>query len=535
MKNRLLAAVLILWLLPALACNLPSAPPPTATPPSAMPTVRTPTRSPTPTRLEDWGKSLPGQLAPTPEPPTQDAWDFPGLRRLTSFADDGTVGALEAIGADGTSLSYISQPGDTAAALARRFGVLPEAIHLPAGVSAQGYLPAASRIEITAAPAWVLPGAALLPDSEIVYGPSAANFSTADYVKDAGAYLNTYSEKVNNQTLSGAEIVQRVADEMGINPRILLAFLEYRSSWVLGWPKKTANPVYPIGFEAPEYQGLYKELVLVARQLTGGYYGWRSGTLGALEFPSGDPARLHPSINAGSAAVSLLLAKLYPRGDFGAALYGAKGFVAFYTWLFGDPWARAAAVEPQIPANFLQESPALELPFEPGVQWVFTGGPHAAWGVGSPAGALDFAPAGENHGCYISQRWVTAAAPGLVTVSQNGMLLLALDPSWNAARGWALFYLHLSDFERAPVGTRVNTGDRLGHASCQGGTATGTNLHITRRYNGEWLGIGDEAPFVLSGWRAEAGDNAYLGRLVRADGTIIESRSDGSGTAVITR
>jgi len=527
----LLAALLLLWVLPALACNLPAAAPEQPAP-QASPT---PSPQASPTRLAAWGKTLPGRLAPTPPPPAPSAWTFPGLRRLTTFSEAGAPLPLEQTHAGESALVYTSQPGDTLAALAKRFGVSIPDIRLPEGVPAEGFLPAATRLEIAAKPAWVLPGGALLPDSEIVYGPSAANFSIEDYVRDAGAYLNSYSEEVSGETLSGAQIVRRVALEMSVNPRILLAFLEYRSGWVLGWPDKAKRSLYPIGFEAGEYQGLYKELVLVARQLTLGYYGWRAGTLGALAFPDGQPARLNPSVNAGTAAVALLLSKLYPRGEFGGAAYSEQGFIAFHTWLFGDPWARAAAVEPQLPDGFMRELPALELPFMPGDLWVFTGGPHAAWGVGSPSGALDFAPAGENRGCYISQRWVSAAAPGLVTVSENGLLLLALDPSWNAARGWSLLYLHLADHQRASPGTRVSPGAPLGHASCQGGATTGTNLHFTRRYNGEWIGIAPETPLVLSGWRSEAGEQAYLGRLVREDGTVIESRSDGSGSAVISR
>lgn len=528
MKRVLLAAVLILWVLPALACNLPKAPQNTPSP------AAQPQASSTPTRLNAWGKTLPGKLAPTAQPTAQDAWTFPGLAPLTVFPEDDTAGALELINPSEALVSYTSQPGDTLTALTKRFAVLPENIRMPTGTPLEGYLPAGTHMEIAAPPAWTLPGAALLPDSEIIYGPSAANFSIADYVKDAGAYLNSYSETIDDQTLSGAEIVRRVALETSINPRILLAFLEYRSGWVLGWPQNPVDTTYPIGFEAPEYKGLYKELVLVARQLTVGYYGWRSGAVGLLGFPSGAPARLNPAINAGSAAVSMLVSKLYSRSDFGPALYGTKGFVAFYTWQFSDPWGRASEFEPQLPNGFMQELPTLELPFSHGDRWVFTGGPHADWGTGSPAGALDFAPASEGRGCYVSQRWVTAAAPGLVTVSENGLLLLALDPSWNAARGWAMLYLHLADEERAPTGTRVNTGDPLGHASCLGGTATGTNLHITRRYNGEWIGIGLETPFILSGWRSEVGVTAYLGHLVHEDGSVIEARSDGSGSAVIT-
>ncbi len=37
--------------------------------------------------------------------------------------------------------------------------------------------------------------------------------------------------------------------------------------------------------------------------------------------------------------------------------------------------------EPVIPENL--EQPILQLPFESGVDWAFTGGPHGGWGDGA--------------------------------------------------------------------------------------------------------------------------------------------------------
>jgi LasA protease len=525
MKRRLLLAVLLLWLLPALACNLPQQPDPVVLTLASRPSA-------TPARLDGEAHSFPGSV-PTvrsiavpaqPAASEREAWSFPSLVILKDFTANAVTADLVEVNPGGGTLIYTAQPGDTPAGLAKRFAVPPGDVH----IASEGLLPAGTKVEISFPTAWTLPGFALLPDSEIVYGPSAADFSTETYVKDAGGYLNSYSEVVNGHTLSGAQIVQRVAIEMSVNPRILLAFLEFRSGWVLGSPKAGVKDAYPIGFEADGYRGLYKELVLVARQLSVGYYFWRSGSLGTLEFPEGGLARLNPTINAGTAAVSLLVSKLYPLSEYAPTLYGAKGFVSFYTWLFGDPWLRAAAVEPQIPNDLMAELPPLELPFAPGDAWKFTGGPHPAWGTGSPDGAVDFAPFKDGRGCAVSANWATAAAAGVVTVSEDGMLLLALDPGGKAEKGWALLYLHLAEAGRAAVGTHVQTGDHLGHPSCEGGVATGTNLHIARKFNGEWIGSGPETPFNLGRWHAVPGKTPYEGSLVRDDGLSMNARSDGS-------
>ena len=74
--------------------------------------------------------------------------------------------------------------------------------------------------------------------------------------------------------------------------------------------------------------------------------------------------------------------------------------------------------------------------------------------------------------------------------------------------------------EEAPVGAVVKAGDRLGHPSCEGGEATSSHLHISRRYNGEWIAADGFAPFVMSGWTAHATQTPYKGTLTRGDRTI---------------
>jgi LasA protease len=537
-KRTIRLTILLIWLLPALACNLPVAPHPAA-PPEMV--VHSPSPTPLPLNLDGQGKSAPGNPITTPLPaPTQlpapdgaKSWSFPGLNILGEFPSGAAAGAMEWTVSGSGPVSYFTQPGDTLPALAKRFLVPTSSIHSNSELPSQGLLPPATQLEIDTSPSWTLPSAALLPDSEINYGPAQLDFSVESYVRDAGAFLSTYTENVDGETLSGAQIVQRVADELSINPRLLLAFLEFRTGWVLGWPKEPVDTDYPIGFAADGYRGLYKELGLAARQLSIGYYLWRAGALGTLQFPKGDPARLSPKINAGTAAISLLFSNLYPRSEFGRGLYGANGFTAFYRFLFGDPWARAATYEPLYQPDMMKSLPFLELPFAAGEKWSFTGGPHPDWSTGSPSGALDFAPTGEGRGCYVSRQWATAAAAGVVVRSGGGEVVLSLDSSENEHKGWAILYLHLASQDRAPVGMRVQSGDPLGHPSCEGGVATGTHVHIARKYNGEWVGIGPDTPLELSGWRVEPGPEAYLGRLIRADGTVVEAKSDGSSPSLI--
>jgi hypothetical protein len=371
-----------------------------------------------------------------------------------------------------------------------------------------------------------------LPDSEVINSPSAAGFNIQEFIQNAGGYLSAYEENVYGDWISGAEIIQRVSLESSVNPRLLIAFLEHRSNWVLGHPTEPVEKDYPIGFHVSGKRGLYQELVLVATQLNKGYYGWRLGDLSELKFPDNSIVRLSPGLNAGSVATQYLFSKFYYPDKWEPALYGIGNFIDLYSEMFADPWIRAESVEPLFPVGL--EQPPLELPFQPGERWSMTGGPHDSWNAGSPRGALDFAPVTGEPQCEVSRAWVTASAAGLVTRSAYNVLVIDLDGDGYEQTGWILVYLHLADKDRLPAGNQVGTDDRLGHPSCERGQNTGTHVHIARKYNGEWLAADGPLPFILSGWEVHAEDKNYQGELRKGDQTV-RANPSGPGTSIIVR
>jgi hypothetical protein len=427
---------------------------------------------------------------------------------------------------------YYSLPGDTLPALTKRFAVAPQQIVSQGQLPPTGFIPVGQVLTIPNLFEKTTPAYALLPDSEIVFGPSTIDFDIQEWIRKENGYLAAYSETVEQDTLSGAEIVHRVALETSINPRILLAVLDFRAGWVSGQPSPARKINFPIGFEVPQYTGLYKELILTARQLTIGYYGWRSGDITQITFTDSSQIRIAPTLNAGSAAIQYLFATLYKPVEWEKALYLPDSFIQFYQSRYGDPWQRAVVVEPILPADLQQ--PVLELPFLPGLNWSFSGGPHIAWGTGSPRGALDFAPASTTAGCTVSSVWATASAPGLVIRSDNAVVILDLDGDGFEQTGWVLLYLHIAEQDRIPAGTWLETDDYIGHPSCEGGKATGTHVHITRKYHGEWISADGPVPFTMSGWQVTAGDLPFSGTLTK-DGLIVTSRPDGSHTSIIRR
>ncbi|HEX6306028.1 MAG TPA: hypothetical protein VFZ76_17650 [Anaerolineales bacterium] len=428
--------------------------------------------------------------------------------------------------------TYLAQSGDTLSALASHFGVETDQVTSTEIIPPEGYLSPGQVLYVPNVLDEVLSSAPLLPDSEVIYSPTTVGFRIDTYIAEAGGYLSTYDEEVDGQRMSGTEIVQRVAVETSTNPRLLLAFLEYRSRWVTGQPENSDKEIYPLGFYVPGYRGLYKELSLAAKQLNIGYYGWRLGTLTELLFPDGSIRRLNPNLNAGSVALQYLFSKFYRPNLWEEGLYSGDNFLLLHSQMFGNAWERAAAIEPLLTPQI--DQPELALPFLPGERWSFTGGPHISWNTGTPSGGLDFSPVTGDPPCSVSSAWVTASGSGVVVRSEHDSLMLDLDGDGYEQTGWVLFYLHVAERDRVPAGTQVSQDDRLGHPSCEGGTATGTHLHLARKYNGEWLPADGPVPFTLSGWRVANGSRYYEGYLIKGD-EMVAANPGGSRSSIIVR
>jgi len=113
-------------------------------------------------------------------------------------------------------------------------------------------------------------------------------------------------------------------------------------------------------------------------------------------------------------------------------------------------------------------------------------------------------------------------------------VLQDLDGDGIEQTGWTLLYLHIAAQDRIPAGAYLETDERIGHPSCEGGVASGAHVHLARKYNGEWIAASPALPLVLSGWTVEAGEKPYQGRLIK-DGQVIVPRSDGSAPSQFQR
>ncbi|MDF1499558.1 MAG: peptidoglycan DD-metalloendopeptidase family protein [Anaerolineales bacterium] len=404
---------------------------------------------------------------------------------------------------------YVVHPGDSLNVIAGRFGVSGTMVKRANDLLNPDFL-SVGQLLLIPAPSPQEPGPAfkIIPDSDLVYGPTSLTFDHFAEIRARGGLLDLYVEEVEGVEMGGASIVQLVAERYSVSPRLLLALLEYQSGW-LSQPQVTGiERTYPMGYVAYTWEGLWSQLSWAADQLNHGYYLWKAGWAGPMI--TGDGAYIPPGkgINAGTAAVQYLFAQLYPSGAW-REIVSEGGFFSFYQALYGNPFQRA--VEPLVPPDLKQ--PPLQLPFEEGKTWSFTGGPHSAWGEWAAWGALDFAPPGFAYGCVQSDEWVVAAADGLVVRVDEGTVLLDLDMDGYEQTGWVLLYMHVESWDRVQTGTVLRAGDRIGHPSCEGGVTTGTHLHIARKYHGEWISADGPIEFILDGWVASGTGTPYDGYL----------------------
>lgn len=409
------------------------------------------------------------------------------------------------------SKEYTVQAGDTLAEIAQSEGSAVQDIIHENNLDNPDLLSVGQQLTIPPpTPKPTGPSFKILPDSELVYGPVNGYFDIAAYIEGVPGYLRTYHEEVDGVDTPAAAIVQRISQEYSVNPRLLLAFVEYQSGWL-----SKANPPkeylkYPAGWVAANRTGLYHQVAFVANSLNRGFYVWRVNGISHWVLADGSYVPVDPTINAGTAGVQYLLGLYDGYADWLKAV-SADGFISTYTRLFGYPFDYA--VEPLLPDHLKQ--PALQLPFEKGTTWSFTGGPHGGWDSGSAWAAIDFAPPGDQVGCVESDDWVVAMADGKILRASNGEVIEDLDGDGLEQTGWTILYMHIETRDRVQPGTIVKAGDRIGHPSCEGGVSSGTHTHIARRYNGEWIPADGNIPFDLDGWISAGYGSEYDGELRR--------------------
>ena len=409
--------------------------------------------------------------------------------------------------------------GDTLSQIAAVYGLSIETLMETNQLQNPDLLEVGQVLKLPPPPDSFGPSFRVMPDTRLVRSTNAQSFDVEGFVQSHAGVLRkmggtVVSRQADGSTvdlsLTASEVIQRVSLDFSVDPRVLLAFLEYRAGLVSRLDVAEELLVYPLfspetsgGLDRP---GLYAQLIWLADQLNYGYYGKKYRGDEIVEFADGNRLLYHQNLNAASAAIQHVFARL-TSGSSWEYDVGDEGFYLVYRSLFDDP---LADFEERDAAPLTQ--PKLTLPFRPGKVWLFTGGYHGGWGSGSAWASVDFAPPQEeipvSH-CYTSTYPVTAVARGKIARLSNGVVVLDLDLDGNEGSGWTILYLHTSRVESVSVGQVVEEGEVLGYPSCEGGYSTATHLHIARRYNGEWipadcvncLSLRNVPAFVMSNWQ----------------------------------
>jgi len=419
----------------------------------------------------------------------------------------------------GTLVEYIAQSGDTLSAVAIHFNttvaeimeanpVIPQDVTtLPPGFPMQ--------IPIYYQSIWSS-SFQIIPDIAFVFGPRDVGFDIVNFVNSQPGWLRNVRDTVGERTRSGAEVILYVSELFSVSQKLILAILEYQTG-ALSLPDPPNNvDGYLLGYEDAFHKGFAQQIIWLANYLNNGYYQWRDGTLTTYKHSDGRLERPDPWQNAASTTLQYYYSQVLDRDSYNLAI-SEQGLLGTYTQLFGDPWEGDLKL---IPGSFQQ--PEFIFPFAAGQTWAYTGGPHTGWGTGSPFSAVDFAPSSAVGGCSPSEYPALAVADGVIVRTGNAYVVLDLDGDGDEKTGWSVLYLHLANDSLPRIGTTLKQGDPIGMPSCEGGTATGTHVHIARKYNGEWILAYGPLAFKFEGWTIGGGNIAYTGTLEK-NGIILKA------------
>ena len=362
--------------------------------------------------------------------------------------------------------------GDTLTQIAERYGVSVASLLRVNDLPNPNLLEVGQIIALPSPPVDYTPAFHILPDSLLVRSLTAADFDVESFVnshtgalKDLTVHLTKtrFDGSTESGRFSAGEIIERVSLEYSVDPRILIAVLEYATGMLTQSELDEETKLFPLrpaeAYNRMRRAGLYNQLSWLADQLNQGYYGWKYRGEAILELADGSRLYYEPNLNAGAAAIQRVLAQLPSVADWRQAS-GETGIHQTYRQLFGDP---AQLAHETVPADLQQ--PELTLPFPRGDVWRFTGGFHGGWGNGSAWAAVDFSPprdGGQGGLCYTSAYPTTAVARGTIARLDEGIVILDLDEDSDEATGWSILYLHVDHNDMLREGQVVEAGNILG-------------------------------------------------------------------------
>jgi len=164
---------------------------------------------------------------------------------------------------DAAPFLYYAQSGDMLSAIAQRFGVEEFEITSDADLTKTTLIDPGTLLVI---PNKIYepttPNIQIMPDAEIVFSVTAADFDIEGFVKKQGGYLSSFRDYLGSTGwIQGYDAIERLAYENSINPRMILGLLEYESRWVSSQPIDLLHTDFPMGFNDYHYKGMSVQMV----------------------------------------------------------------------------------------------------------------------------------------------------------------------------------------------------------------------------------------------------------------------------------
>jgi LasA protease len=344
----------------------------------------------------------------------------------------------------------------------------------------------------------------ILSDGQFVYGPNVKGFDLKQYLTEKAPHLLPYYSEIDYYTSAPS-----------VNPRVLLALIEQRSGVITG-KESTASPM---NINSGSFA---QDLATITSKLTDGfyvilraYYEIPEAQRTPLELTLKDGTSVTLSSKVNAATYALLSAfQQYEDQSQILRLAGTTEGSFYYTYkqLFpeSDPLDQSNIILTDNPPS----ADLLQFPFPIGEDWYFNG--VHDWDGQDPASdmsSMDFSTSSSfpNWGSDTSNSWAVAAHPGVVTAvsTGNGMTCgLTIDHG----DGWSTYYYHLENVQKG-VNDPVKRNEKIGNlantfaeATCAGGSASGSHVHFTLKYNGALIAINDS---YLSSWKVHSGRYNY--------------------------
>lgn len=341
----------------------------------------------------------------------------------------------------------------------------------------------------------------LLADGQFVWGPNAAGFDVASFLRSLNSPLSDY-----------AGDIELWAGYTSVNPRVLLTVLEMNHSLVLGAEVDS------------EAQTLIEE---TAMNLATAFYdhlhtrGSRSPTSSEvfegdafLALEDGNITQIDSRMPSGTFA---LLSALGARSDLAEFQIqtdpGAKGgFHDVYGSMFpdSDPLATTNEINPtSLPPDNL-----LQFPFPVGATWQF-GGPHS-WNGDSrpPFSSLDFFLRGGTCSSPLFY-YSTASAPGMAYHPSGYSCWIEISHG----SGWTTSYYHLRNTFQGGSIDRNGVMGSIACELCAGGWSSGPHVHWSLKYNGAYVSL---EGVKLTGWTVHVGPEAYTSGHIERGGIVLD-------------